>query len=564
MIVSLRLNFLLIPASALLILTAKPCAAQERAVAELENGVIAESPLFPAESQSADNLTSGLDFLQEFGPPEPITPGSLLGRALEKNLQLQVTSLEAAQSADSAQAAKGIYDLTLLFSAEQYKDTIQSTKDPDLVEDAARLTNDPITLMALQDYSSVRIDQRQAAIGLQQFTPTGATLAVDTASVRYKQGQYNAGYYYDPLFSRTYSITVTQPLLKNFGPFVSNAPINIARKQYEIAQRSFEYQLQVLASEAARAYWDLVFAIGNAEVNRVSLEQARGLSNDQRKKFEEGVVDKVTVLQAEAGVAAREGQYLTARQNIRMIQDVIKKLMDVDGGAWDSNLVPVDLAPTIREYNVALDQALDNALNKRPDYRQLLLAQELLEINERFARNQKLPQINLFGSYGLRGTDDDYSDAERYAETQDYDNWTIGVQVMHPLQNRAARYQYAKAQKDVEQGQLEIQNLRNTIIQQLRDSRRAIETNRQLIAFAETSIQAEQAKLDAEIKRFREGLSTSQDLLDFQEDLQIARTEYLRSVVTYNKAVIDLELSQGTLLETLGVKIDYADPFAQE
>ena len=74
-----------------------------------------------------------------------------------------------------------------------------------------------------------------------------------------------------------------------------------------------------------------------------------------------------------------------------------------------------------------------------------------------------------------------------------------------------------------------------------------MEANRQARILQEANVAAEEKRLDL-------GVTTSQIVLDTQEDLTLAQTEELRAIVDYEKAIIDLQVAEGTLLEELSIE----------
>ena len=63
-------------------------------------------------------------------------------------------------------------------------------------------------------------------------------------------------------------LTLTQPLLKNFGLGANTAQIRVARQNKQIAEQAFTRQVINTVSDTQNAYYDLVFAIeiGRAHV----------------------------------------------------------------------------------------------------------------------------------------------------------------------------------------------------------------------------------------------------------------------------------------------------------
>ena len=63
----------------------------------------------------------------------------------------------------------------------------------------------------------------------------------------------------------------------------------------------------------------------------------------------------------------------------------------------------------------------------------------------------------------------------------------------------------------------------------------------------------QEANVAAEEKRLKLGVTTAQDVLDRQEDLTLAQTQELQSIVNYEKSLIQLQLAEGTLLKNLNI-----------
>ena len=66
----------------------------------------------------------------------------------------------------------------------------------------------------------------------------------------------------------------------------------------------------------------------------------------------------------------------------------------------------------------------------------------------------------------------------------------------------------------------------------------------------------QQKKLDAERRKFGNGMSTSFEVLSFQRDLADAELAEIRAALDYVKALTGLERAKGTLLESRGLALD--------
>ena len=107
-----------------------------------------------------------------------------------------------------------------------------------------------------------------------------------------------------------------------------------------------------------------------------------------------------------------------------------------------------------------------------------------------------------------------------------------------------------------EKALIDFKNLEQKIIAQVREAVRGTNTDYKRVAAAETLRRLRERRLSAEEERFKEGLTTTHDILEYQEDLAEAQSGYLRSIVDYNKSLIDLEQAKGTVLEKENIKLE--------
>jgi len=350
-------------------------------------------------------------------------------------------------------------------------------------------------------------------------------------------------------YLRALTAGVRQPLLRGFGPAVTNAPIKIAQAQAVISLEAFRQQVMVELNQALKAYWDLVFAMNNFDVQKLSLSQAQDLLIINTIKYETGMSPQTDVLQAQAQVASREELVIRASQQIQNVMDLLKFSMNIpkDSAQWGIQFIPQQ-KPGFFETDFDEEEAIAEALVKQPLVRQALLGQEINEINRITAKNNQLPGLDFTATLGGVSPMAD--------ESYEMDNYSVGLEFEYPLQNRAARARYRQALARVDQGSISIEQARQRVIQSVRLTLRDIETARERIDITQSAVEYETAKLQAEKTRYDVGISTSFQVLQFQEDFATAQVNYLRAVVDYNKSLLDFELARGTMLETFGVEIE--------
>ena len=201
-------------------------------------------------------------------------------------------------------------------------------------------------------------------------------------------------------------------------------------------------------------------------------------------------------------------------------------------------------------------------------------------MDEAYLRNQTLPDIDLAIRYNYSGLGGDllerdpitneptgrivpggFGDAFEQLTGIDFDTWSATLTFGYPLQNRAARARRTSAELAVEREEARLEDLKAGIVTEVRTAARAVETAAKQIEAARASRVFQERNLDAERKRYENGMSTSYRINEIQEDLALARSREVTAVTTYRRALADYYLATGRLLEEKG--IDIADQEAE-
>ena len=125
----------------------------------------------------------------------------------------------------------------------------------------------------------------------------------------------------------------------------------------------------------------------------------------------------------------------------------------------------------------------------------------------------------------------------------------------YPLRNRAAKANYAIAQLNREKSAVDVKNQEQTIRVEVRRAVREVESGKKRVDAARANVVLQRKKLEAEQKKFENGMSTSFEVLTFQNDLADAELAEIRALIDYNKALVALERVKGTLLEARGLTL---------
>lgn len=524
-------------------------------VATLAALALAGAAVVPASAQTRVPTTVG----EGIAAPKPVVADGEMRLSLEdaveialrQNLDLSVQRFDRSESLFRVDQNRGIFDLRgVLSSSVSKRDSPNTTQ----LEGAAVLST----------------DSRDLSLRLDQLTPIGGTASFGLFTDRTATNSTNA--LINPEFGASQSLQYSQPLLRGFGSEATRRPILLAKISSGINREVFEQEVTRVTQQVENAYWGLVEAREQLVVAQESLKLARELDSRNQVQVDVGTLAPIELVQSEATVATREEEIIRAEAAVQDAADTLRQLLNLDRGAyWDLAVLPTT-DPVTERIEVDLDAAIATALSNRPELRVEQLNLESAELDARFYRRERLPQVDLTTSYGAIGTagrgrifdpgtgqtvsvDTDVFDALDDAVNRRFDNWSIGIDVSYPLQNRSARAQAQIAELAVDRAQAVIERQRLQVITEVRTAARGVKTAAQQIESAKISRRLQERNLEAEQKRYENGMSTSFQVTQIQDDLTQARSREVSAITGYRRALAEYYRATGRLLEVYNVEL---------
>ena len=378
----------------------------------------------------------------------------------------------------------------------------------------------------------------------------------------------------NPTYSSGLTASITQPLLRNFGPAVNERFVVQARLARDASGYDFVRAVQSAIQLSEYAYWDLVYAVENLRAKEEALARAKDLNRITKIKIDVGALAPIDVVQTEVTIAQREQDIITAEGLIGDAQDRLRRLLNVQSQPdWSRPIVPTD-RPTresLRErFQADVEAGVKRAMETRPEVRQALLSIESKKVTRAYTRNQLRPRLDLSGSYGFNGlgaqalvqnpdgtlTQLNYSDAVQDIFHRTYPSWALGVAFVVPIGNNVARGNDAIANADLELSRTNFAITKANLQVEVRAAARAIDTAYRSVAAATKARELAERNLDAEKKKYENGMTTSFQVAQIQNDLTTAITSELQAIATYLKNIVAWHKAVGDILEVKGVVIE--------
>ena len=353
----------------------------------------------------------------------------------------------------------------------------------------------------------------------------------------------------NPRFENALELTFTHPLLQNFGIAVNKAPIQQAEIREQIAEQNVIQAILDTVFAVHRGYWELVFRIQDLAAKRESQQLAEDFLAENTVRVELGTLAPIELVQAETRVKTRQGDVIVAEATLREADDQLKTILNIPEsmGAWSIRLQPTDSPSFTPVSTVAVEEQVDIALQQRPDYLSSQLDIQIRESLRDEARNQSLPRLDVIGAGRLNAQVDNFGDAFSYIPDRDGYQWAVGLQAEITLGPRARRVLIDKRQLELRQARIDQRQLMVAIVQQIRHAVRNIRTTIQRVEVTRSATMLARTQLEAEQEKFRLGLSTSFNVLEFQEDLTNALSNETRALSDYNVALAQLDQLTGMM-----------------
>lgn len=458
---------------------------------------------------------------------------------LKNNLDLQVQKTTVQSDWQSLRIAKSIF-IPSLNVDYNYSSSLTPSAD---YYDGVNIVEDKST--------TVQTSVNQALPTGGNFTLGFYTRRTDTNSLKV---------FVDPTISTYGYVSLSQPLLKNFGLLPTKYNIRISANNHKMSELQLEENIIQLIYNVESAYWELVYAYQSLDAAKVALERAKDLLKQNQVKERVGTIAPIDVLSSKASVARNESTVISAERTIQISEDNLKRILNMSKETV--TIVPID-NPEIKSVPVDFNDFLLEALENRPDIRRQKINLKTYNLGVRYYKNQMLPDLQLtasYSSYGQGGTvweldftldpqdpnfrkivaEKSFSDSVKEVFENNNKNYAFRLNLQIPIGFKEERARLAQARINLKRAILELKNTENNIYTEVKDVIKELESNRKLVEAEKIAMQLVGENLRAEEKKLSVGLSTNFNVQEYQRQLADAETRYLRSVINYSLSLARL------------------------
>ena len=467
--------------------------------------------------------------------------------ALGKNFQIRAERFTPKIAKARQLAASGTFDpVAQVAVTYDENNTEQLTLNNDLVSPGTTPGGPAADLFAFQSGTEVNSS-------ISGLTPWGLTYDIGGSATRNTDSRQA-----NDVFNSFFGVSITQPLLRNFGTDVNLAQLRIARADRAISEWTLRARIIDVITDTVNTYCELFFTTENLGVEQRSRELAAQLLSDNLKRAEIGVMSPLDVIQARADLASRDERVLVAQRAMLDNENFLKQLVTDEIFRFLDTRLSIASLPELPNFRADRDKDFPKAFELRPDYRQSLLELQKRQINVVFSRNQTLPRLDLIASFGINGIDTSLVDSFQRVSGQANQNltWSTGIVGSLPIPNREAIGNLEANKLEIARALVELKRLEQSILVEADNAAGQIETTRKRIEASRAALDFSRKTLEAAQARLASGTTTTFEVLQFQRDLATAEINELRAHADHIRAIAAYARATGLTLEKNGIAIE--------
>jgi outer membrane protein len=404
----------------------------------------------------------------------------------------------------------------------------------------------------------------------------------------------------NPVWTPTIVMSLSQPLLQNFGWRFATINVQIAESAQRSAQWNYASALNDFVQRIGNDYWGVVQADENLEVQQAALKFNNDLVRVNRANVRVGMMAKVNLAEALsaastalANVQAAEAALDTAETTLR--QDVA---YNPRGSLIAQDLEPAQ-GPDIRPTNDSNNEiAFRKMLENSPALAGMREAIRSALLQVKYAENQTLPQLNLGAQFGVTSEGGNSKctatiTVPSYANCYDPAGPTVPAGIDNaaelpftggygaslnrmfnfafydyafvlgfsmPLDNAAPQAALAQARISLDETKLQYrQALYQAALQVKAAFADLLAYQKQVESTADATQYAAESLHDVSAE-FKEGTATTNQLLQYQSNLVTAQGNQVQAQVGLENGRLALWHAEGTLLQHFNINFELTNP----
>ena len=325
-------------------------------------------------------------------------------------------------------------------------------------------------------------------------------------------------------------------LIFDFGK--TKATADMAKRMYESEVENTKESINRIIYDIKSTYFNILFAQAQVKVYedtvkdyQLQLEQAWGF-------YKYGTKPKLDVVTAEYNLGKAKLNLVKAKNILEVAQIQLSKIM----GIPEYTNYELSDEMTLNAYGLTVDEAIEKAMDVRPELLAAKKNVDAAKMNLRAARRNFTPDIGMFGSFG-NGIGNDYNvRSSQFGVGMNYSGLNLA---RHKKQVDEAKASYKMSMAQYE-------NVKDDVYFNVKKNYMELETAREAIVIAKLALDEAKEQYRQVTGRYKAGVGDAIELKDGENTYLNARLDFYNSMLNYNTIAANLE-------KEIGVPITFSD-----
>lgn len=428
----------------------------------------------------------------------------------------------------SYKKAKNVLALTAALSVLCSQSVFAATLELDLEETIQRalLTNPSVKIAeynrkaAKADYSAAK-GARGISISLSHDSGRGGYADYAMRSV-------NGG---TPIWTKSIgnshsnSITASLPI---FTGGELQGQIGQAKANYRSMLSAEEQAYNEMKETATTGYFNMLNATNMKALRQESVDRLQAHLDNVIAQYNVGIVARADVLRSEVELANAQQNYITASNQYDVAEATLNNII---GTPLNTTLKLKDSLQYV-PYDNDMAYCLAYSEQHRPELKQAEYAIDSAEAALVVARSGHMPKVYANASSDWPGDDDE--------------NWSVGVTAsMNVFDSGVTWSRIHAAQENLAKAKESQRQIKDNVELEVRTDYLSMREAEKRITTAQVAVASAEEDYHIAVVRYQAGVGTNIDVMDAQEALTQAKTNYYQALYNYNTSKAALNTSMG-------------------
>jgi outer membrane protein TolC len=528
------------------------------------------------ELMAPENVISEA-FVRSFdNTTEALTLKQAIYLAVENNPNVKASELNPVAATEAVRMANGAFDVDFVGSAGVSKTVTPSQS----------------TLVANSHALSSKIYTWNFSLA-KTLASTNGSLGISFENRRLQTN--NTFVTVNPNYSTSLSVTLLQPLLRNFGMDYATLNVRVAESGQRENQWTYAQEMDDFVRQLGNDYWNVVLQHENLRVAEETLKFNQDLVRQNRISVRVGTLAPIDLQEAESAAATAEANVYSQQAALATAQAVLRQdvMFNPSHTFLPRRIEAADNPNPNEPVTVDEESSLELAMARRPE---LAASREVVRTNllqVRFQANQLLPQLNVAASVGTADLAGEalcgsalglppslincvspqqptggyvlpfsggYGTALNEMFNFRYYNYVGQIIFEMPLDNAPIRAALAAARVTYEQSRMAYRDQISRVVVEVQNALANVSAGIQRVKATRAATDYAREALRDEEVRFRVGMATTHDLLQYEDSLFTAEGQQVQAEVDLEDAKLQLHQSDGTILKRFQINFQIQNP----